>query len=49
MERKVLLDGIIKCDVDVDGRTFMYILQCTIIMEDPNGRTGYSGHFGAHY
>ena len=47
MERKVLIDGIIKCDVD--GRTFMYILQCTIILEDPNGRTGYSGQFGVHY
>jgi len=33
----------------VDGRTFMYILQCTIILEDPNGRTGYSGQFGVHY
>ena len=47
VERKALIDGIIKCDVD--GRTFMYILQCTIITEEPNGRTGYSGQFGVHY
>lgn len=46
-ERKVLIDGIIKCDLD--GRTFMYILQCTIILEEPNGRTGYSGQFGVQY
>lgn len=47
LERKVLIDGIIKGDVD--RRTFVYILQCTIILEDPNGRTGYSGQFGVHY
>lgn len=47
VERKVLIDGIIQCDVN--GRTFMYILQCTIILEEPNGRTGYSGQFGVHY
>lgn len=46
-ERKVLIDGIIKCDLD--GRVFMYILQCTIILEEPNGRTGFSGQFGVHY
>ena len=46
-ERKVLIDSIIKCDVD--GRVFMYILHCTIILEEPNGRTGYSGMFGVHY
>jgi hypothetical protein len=46
-ERKVLIDGIIKCDVD--GRVFMYILHCTIILEEPNGRTGYSGVFGVQY
>lgn len=46
-ERKVLIDGIIKCDVN--GREFMYILHCTIILEEPNGRTGYSGVFGVQY
>jgi len=46
-ERKVLIDRIIKCDVD--GRVFMYILHCTIILEEPNGRTGYSGVFGVQY
>jgi hypothetical protein len=46
-ERKVLINAIIKCDLD--GRTFMYILQCIIILEEPNGRTGYSGMFGVQY
>jgi hypothetical protein len=47
VERKVVIDSIIKCDVD--GRAFVYILQCTIILEEPGGRTGYSGQFGVHY
>ena len=46
-ERKVVVDIIIKCDVN--SRVFAYILQCTIILEEPNGRTGYSGIFGVHY
>ena len=46
-ERKVVVDIIIKCDVN--SRVFAYILQCTIILEEPNGRTGYSGSFGVHY
>lgn len=46
-DRKVLIDGIIKCDLD--GRVFMFIVRCTIILEEPNGRTGYSGQFGLHY
>jgi hypothetical protein len=46
-ERKVAIDAIIKCDVN--NRVFVYILQCTIILEEPNGRTGYSGQFGVHY
>ena len=46
-ERKVEVDIIIKCDVN--SRVFAYILQCTIILEEPNGRTGYSGIFGVHY
>ena len=46
-ERKVQIDGIIKCDVD--GREFLYILHCTTILEEPNGRTGYSGVFGVQY
>jgi hypothetical protein len=46
-ERKVMIDVIIKCDVN--NRVFVYILQCTIILEEPNGRTGYSGMFGVHY
>lgn len=46
-ERKVVVDVIIKCDVN--NRVFAYILQCTIILEEPNGRTGYSGTFGVHY
>jgi hypothetical protein len=46
-ERKVVVDVIIKCDVN--NRVFAYILQCTIILEEPNGRTGYSGVFGVHY
>ena len=46
-ERKVVIDSIIKCEVD--GRVFMYILHCTIILEEPNGRTGYSGVFGIQY
>ena len=46
-ERKVVLDLIIKCDVN--SRVFAYILQCTIILEEPDGRTGYSGIFGVHY
>ena len=46
-ERKVQVDVIIKCDVN--SRVFAYILQCTIILEEPGGRTGYSGTFGVHY
>ena len=46
-KRKVAIDAIIKCDVN--NRVFVYILQCTIILEEPNGRTGYSGQFGVHY
>lgn len=47
VERKVVIDSIIKCDVN--NRVFVYILQCTIILEEPGGRTGYSGMFGVHY
>ncbi len=46
-ERKVVVDIIMKCDVN--NRVFAYILQCTTILEEPNGRTGYSGMFGVHY
>jgi len=46
-ERTVAIDSIIKCDVN--GRVFVYILQCTIILEESGGRTGYSGTFGLHY
>ena len=46
-ERKVVIDSIIKCDLN--NRIFVYILQCTIILEELNGRTGYSGMFGVHY
>ena len=46
-ERKVAIDAIIKADVN--NRDFVYILQCTIILEEPDGRTGYSGMFGVHY
>jgi hypothetical protein len=46
-KRKVVVDVIIKCDVN--NRVFAYILQCTIILEEPNGRIGYSGIFGVHY
>src|SRR5829696_10409930 len=46
-ERKVMVDIIMKCDVN--DRVFAYILQCTTILEEPNGRTGYSGMFGVHY
>ena len=46
-ERKVAIDLIIKCDVN--NRVFAYILQCTIILEESDGRTGYSGSFGVHY
>ena len=46
-ERKVVIDLIIKCDVD--NRVFAYIVQCTIISQESDGRTGYSGTFGVHY
>ena len=46
-ERRVAIDSIIK--VDASGRVFMYILHCTIVLEEPDGRTGYSGVFGIQY
>ncbi len=46
-ERKVVVDEIIKCDVN--NQVFVYILHCTIILEEPGGRAGYSGTFGLHY
>lgn len=46
-ERKVVINSIIKCDVN--NHVFVYILQCTIILEESTGRTGYSGTFGVHY
>jgi len=46
-ERRVVVDLIIKCDLN--NQAFVYIVQCTILLSEPNGRQGFSGVFGVHY
>jgi hypothetical protein len=47
-QRQAAVRQILKCDVD--GRTFAYVLQLIIILDDPeNNRRGYAGEFGLRY
>jgi hypothetical protein len=46
-QRRGAVQIIIKCDID--GRVFAYIVQFMALVQESNGRVGYSGIYGAQY
>lgn len=46
-QRRGAVQIIIKCDID--GRAFAYIVQFMALVQESNGRRGYSGIYGAQY